>query len=257
MKPYQTERQLGVAKFKTILTIFVVGFSLVIVLVLATTSPKPGSNAQQSGNTGSQNDDTQSTDADRAVKLPDGFSRFTSKQHKFSVAVPEVWGGLLASNTSTSANANDPSLVLRASTKEFISPVGDAQLNGVFNVTIYQKDDFEIEAGSGSPVLKPVVKDSKTTWQVASTAPDDTKSRIGNTYKVASSVNPSNLTIYDFTLARESYIQSRWVFKSNDNYVIMSLPQLTRTDQAPPTAADIAFYKTFTESIIDTVSLPK
>ncbi len=246
--------QSGVIAFKSILIIFGIGFTLLMVLIVATAGPaKEDEGPQSAEQTGAQAADTKETEKTApkaAVKLPEGFKRFTNKQYGFSVAYPEAWGSLIVSPTTINS-------LLRAETKPAVYPLGGAQISGSLSVSVYPSKDFRIATRLGNPFLIPFKKDGKTTWQVVSVDQKETKLKVGDTYKITSSTNPSGLTTHDFTWLFNGQRQARWVFESGDNYIILLIPALGRPDGTEPTGNDLLIYTAFAESIVETVSLPR
>ena len=250
-------RQHGAVSFKFILIAFAVFFVLVIVLVLATApSKKPATTSQSNGQNGGKpatgkqaQPGDQPAQTEAIIPLPDGFRRFTNKKYSLSFAYPEAWGGFTAVENTTSPR-------LRAETKEISYTYGTTPSAGQLTVSIYNKNEFQIAAKSTSPVLKPDNKDGKLGWKVQIPDPDDTKYRAGNAYPVASRKNPAEVTVFDFTWLLGGRRQARWLYETDSSYILVSVPPLVPTNGTSPREDDLVFYKTFAESIRDTITIP-
>lgn len=247
--------QFGGLSFKNLIFIAGGGFVLIIILVIATAPPKAGTPAAQqtpqNGNTPAAADG-RSPEIGQipATELPASFKRFTNRQYNFSVAFPASWGGL-------SGQANIGKATLLAQTKEVSEPMGASQAFGTFTIGIYPARDFQISQVSLGSMLQPVEKDGVYTWKVASLAADDKKNRVGDLIPVATSKNAAGVTIYDFNWTIQGDQQSRWAFRSKDNFIVMVLPPLNRADKSAPSEDDIKQYRQFTTAVVSSVSLPQ
>lgn len=259
---HKHDSQRGAASFKGLLMIGG-GIFMLVVIVIVATAPPPNNSAQQAQGTGqqptqpgaqTQPDQSKSGDADKPadaalVKLPDGFRRFTNKQHKFSVAYPAAWGGL-------TQIPNSGGTILLAETKPVVQPLGSAQMDGTFTVQGYLTDGLRVSQGA-TLRLAMVKKDGKTSWQVVSGESADGTYRVGNTYPVASTKTPAGVTVYRFDQLVDGKRQARWGFEADYEFIMMSLPPLSRADGAQTTGTDLAFYDDYAKRVIGTVAIPK
>lgn len=270
----KTSSQLGASKFKTMLILFGIGFTLIVVLVIATAPPSSKTSSETDSNSAKTADKKPSSSPENKlkdlVKIPDGFRYFSNTQYKFSVAYPDAWGDLLTRPLAGSTT-------LRASTADVDLPVGlsaeGAKLSGPFSISIYPAKEFRFTALPTSPSVALTKKDNKPVWTVVSASAEDGQYQIGSVYPAVRIANPNALALYDFTWSPEGNRQSRWVFEAGDTFIIMTLPSLvgskvspvagagagtvTAATQSAPAETDIAVYRALTASITNTVALPQ
>lgn len=245
---------------KMILILGGLGFVMLMTIIFLTAPPKQSTDQQ---NTDSQNstpaNSNTSQRSDEAAKklkqlpateLPSSYRRFTNKLYNFSVAFPTSWGALAGET-----NVGNTTLTVRS--QQFNQPIGQSQAIGSFEVAIYPLINYTFSKLEGGSIIKPVGgQDGVYEWEVASLAYGETKLKLQDKIDVSTFRNTHDVVVYDTSWTTTKGRQNRWVFRSQDFFIAMSLPPLSRADNSLPSQSELKQYNQFANTIINSISLP-
>lgn len=180
------------------------------------------------------------------IRIPEGYSVYTNKDYKFSFAFPTPWGPIGDSTTAIAAHVS-------YSTTFTDYQLGSSVLNGQLTAYVYPKDQFKILTHSNGAQVTAVKLGSSYGWKVVQTGSADPKLQVGNDYTVQTNTYQAKATIYDFSTIENGQIQGRWVFESGDNFIVVSLPVISRKNGTTPDGGDLATYRAIGNNLAKTM----
>jgi hypothetical protein len=248
--PHCSDRQAGLSTIATIAAF--VGLGLVFfTLVLLTSSSNNPVDQQPS----SQNPTTEESTDDEPpyIRIPENSRIYQNETFAFSFAYPDSFGELVTINNGAAATSE----AFRAeSGLAAQKPVGNgtAIMNGRISVYVYNKDNFKLVVNNNDVSVGPVKTGNDTTWKIVSRGSSSQDISIGDAYSVKSVKSQTGVTVFDFAYTPGSNLTlGRWVFESDDRYVMVAMPAVSKIDGSNLESTDIEAYKTIGNNLAKTV----
>lgn len=181
-------------------------------------------------------------------QLPEGYTTHTDSDTGIMISYPANWGSLAPPTASM------PSYTKATSYIDKIS-VGESLLNGYFGYKLHDIKGFTIPATKYGATVAPTKTNEGYIWNVTEVTLADAKEKVGDVYKVNTTMNASGVTLYDFSWQDEGATNSRFLFEIGDKFVVVSLPPVLREFMDPVPATDIELYNTITKNIKNSIQL--
>lgn len=242
--------QTGLGSFAAVAAIAGIGITFIVIFLIAGTGSGPVIN--QSGQSNESKTDgsqpaTAAIQQPATIRLPDDYSPYSSQEYKFSFAYPKVWGTMITSNADSGA-------VFSVRSLDFSQYIfGDSYLSGQLKADVYKKYNFKIPVRANGAIVSPVKLGDTYSWKVVQTGQEDSTLKIGDSYNAKSARNQSNTQIYDFSSTQYGVTQGRWAFESGDNFIVVTMPIITRLGGESPIAADLNNYAIIGRNISKTM----
>lgn len=174
-----------------------------------------------------------------------GYTQYKNQSLGFAFAYPQAWGSLAESTPASDA------IVLNAATGD-VSGKDSAGVSGKLQLTVSEKEGYQVQAAKNGPTVQPNNQGGKYTWKVVALDPADTKDKVGDTYSAVIARKVGSLTIFDFTTTpTDGCTQASWIFEASGGYVQLIAPQFCA---ASGNTASQATYKTTTDNVLNSIA---
>ncbi len=251
------QRQSGFSTLAAIGAFVGLGVVFLIVFFMAGSTSRPTTTT-----TNKPASDDKATDTDTAtaakeppfIRIPENSAIYNSEKYGFMFAYPDSFGTLTQGSTA----GIDALLFKAESALADNKPIGaaGAVLNGKFGVYIYKRSDFKIVAKRPDITVGPTKTGNDTTWKIVSRGTTVQDISVGDAYQVKSIRSQTGIPVFDFSLNDGTSLLGRWVFESGENYVLIAMPSINKTDGSALLNADSAPYTVIGNNIARTVRLP-
>jgi hypothetical protein len=241
--------QHGIGSFKAIAAIVGIGLTFLMLFIFVGGSGTPKT---KSDDTAKTNGETLSPPASQpnVIRIPDNYTAYVNKNYKLSFAHPTPWATSIIVKGPTDTAPVPSSPQAASSFKNY--GLGSSILNGQLVVYVDKQDAFSMLLHTNGAVIAPVKLGDGYGWKVVQAGAADPTLKVGDSYNIKSATYQSGIPVYNFTVSVNNTLQGRWVFQSGENFVAVSLPTLSRTDNSAPSAADIALYNIISNNVAKT-----
>jgi len=247
--------QNGISSIAAISAIAALGAVMVVLVII--TSNSFGSKAANNNPPATTDDQQQATTSSNEppyIRIPDNSQIYNNDTYKFLFAYPDSFGDLTAKSSDTSVSGT--SFFQAESGLASQKPVGNgtAFMNGRLTAYVYSKDNFKVSVNSQDVQVAPTVTGNDITWKVVSRGSSSQDLAVGSSYSVKSTKSQTSIPVFDFTYKPSGALAiGRWVFAAGNNYVMVSLPSISKPTGENLTDTDIAAYTIIGNNIAKTV----
>jgi hypothetical protein len=245
--------QSGLGTFAMIGALVGLGVVFLTVFFIANSSPKVTTKSSTATQTTPSATDTTAPKEPPFIRIPENSKVYSNSSYKFMFSYPDSFGDL------TDSSAVSGTVLFRAeSALAAQKPVGNgkAVMNGKFGAYLYKKSDFKIVIQLPDVSVAPTKTGNDTTWKIVSRGTTGQDISIGDSYPVKTVKSQTGIPVFDFGLKNSNTLLGRWVFEAGDNYILIAMPTVSKTDNSPLTDADLAAYNVIGSNIASTVRLP-
>jgi hypothetical protein len=250
-KSSRNHHQAGLSTIKSVAILSGIMVLFLIIFLLSSSGNKDKNN----NNTDDQTNNSQSGNKESYIRVPANSLVYANDTYGFSFAYPDDFQQLTESTSSI--NLSLMSAQSRFADKKPIGNTGTV-MNGQLGAYVYDKSSFKVAAANPNVVVSPIEKDGKTTWTITTSGSTDPKLFPGQLYSPQTTTSQSGVIVYLFPYyaksdyATNSY-QGHLVFALDNNYVLVSMPFLSKLDDTVLAKQDIAAYNVVLNNIAKTV----
>jgi hypothetical protein len=185
------------------------------------------------------------TPAQPSETIPEGFIEYRNEELGFKFAYPEEWG-VLSEDSGQYEN-----ILHRTKTPQYVGQ----NLQGVVDVTAYDKENFTISSRKYGPTIKPIKKDSFFSWEVIESNPADETTKLGDKYEVKVAREIDETKVFNLFSGDEGCYTAQWVFETKDSWITIRLPAVCadNIDVIPQNRLDT--YEQITDKILNTIQI--
>jgi hypothetical protein len=247
-------RQRGASPFVAIMAFVVLGVVFLGLFFLSTSGGKKADNTTASD---TATTDTTTSNEPAYIRIPENSKIYNNETYKFLFAYPDSFGEL--STTDTNSNTTNGVLFQTQSALAAQKPIGDgtAFMNGRLAVYVYTKQDFKMVVNANDVSVAPTTTGNDTTWKVVSRGSSSQDVSIGDSYAIKTIKSQTGITVFDFTYRPSTTLAlGRWVFAAGDNYVMVTLPAVSKPSGDALTDSNASAYDIIGSNIAKTVRVP-
>jgi len=225
-----SHRQRGASTIVLVAALIGLGIVMLILLLLTTSNSgkKPGTD--DTNKTANSDGTTTVSNESPYIRLPENSKIYKNSRYNFSFAYPDGFGELIAQE-NVSTGGSEGGLFRAQSALAAQKPVGDgtAFMNGRLATYVYAKEDFKIVVNSSDVSVAPTVTGDDITWKVVSVGNTTQGTSVGDSYTIKSVKSQTGVKVFDFTYRPGGGLAlGRWIFAAGDNYVMISMPAVSR-----------------------------